>query len=105
MGLKTFFIDFDALNYVRVRIVTERGRVIEFTVQYETIIDGEVYPVVRYDTAHGDAHRDLLDAAGRTVEKLWLAGWDFDAALQHGLRDIKANWPQYRTDFIQRTKQ
>jgi len=40
-------------------------RVVEFRVQYETKLGGEWYPVVRYDTAHGFAHRDLIDRHGR----------------------------------------
>jgi hypothetical protein len=94
MARKDFFIRFDLDNRLRVRIVTEPGRgVVEFMVQYET-------RVVPYDTAHGDAHRDVLDADGRNVEKHWLPGWDFDRALQHTIADLRANWPRYRENFL-----
>ncbi|MDL1964286.1 MAG: hypothetical protein LWW98_08155 [Deltaproteobacteria bacterium] len=39
-----------------------------FRVQYETKINQIWYPVVRYDTAHGFAHRDLLNL--RNVDEL-----------------------------------
>lgn len=101
MGRKDFFIRFDPDNRLRVRIVTEPGRgVVEFLVQYETRIDGRFRPVVRYDTAHGDAHRDLLDAQGRNLEKHWLPGWDYGQALQHAIADLRANWPRYRHNFL-----
>ena len=38
-----------------------KGQVIDFAVQYETFINGEWFPVVRYDTPHGFAHRDILN--------------------------------------------
>jgi hypothetical protein len=89
-------------DYLRYRIVSERGRVIAFTVQYKAIIDGRTYPVVRYDTAQQMAHRDLLDAEGRNVDKLWFPGWPYAAALDYARKDILANRRQYREDFIGR---
>ena len=38
-----------------------KGQVIDFAIQYETFIDGEWFPVVRYDTSHGFAHRDIMN--------------------------------------------
>lgn len=102
MGWKDYFILLSIDDELRVRIITEAGRVIEFMVQYEAIIDGQRHRVVRYDTAHGDPHRDLLDADGHTIEKHWLPGWDFGVALQEALRDLRTHWPQYRADFIRR---
>lgn len=36
---------------MRVRIVTERGAVVQFTVQYEALLVSVWRPVVRFDTA------------------------------------------------------
>ena len=41
-----------------------RGEVLSFVVQYETILEGEWFPVGRYDTEHGFAHRDTFDKRG-----------------------------------------
>jgi len=49
------------------------------------------HPVVRYDTAHGFAHRDLLDIKGR-VKKTPLFNQDYNDALSFAESDLKANW-------------
>jgi hypothetical protein len=86
----------------RVRIETSQGRVDDFTVLYLTRVAGQWRPVARYDCAHRHPHRDLLDADGAVVEKLWLAGWPLAQALDHAIADIKAHWPRYRADFLRR---
>lgn len=47
-------------DVMRVRWTHERDTIVAFTVQYEALIEGQYYPVVRYDTAHGRPHRDTL---------------------------------------------
>lgn len=91
---------FTAEDHVRVRIVTERGRgVVSFAVQYEITIGGRTAPVVRYDSAHGQPHRDVLDPLGHTISKDWLPHWDMGEALDHALADLRANWRDYRAEF------
>jgi hypothetical protein len=60
--------------------VQERGKIVFFRIQYETRIGGQWYPVVRVDTAHGFAHRDLLGIDGSVV-KTPLFNQDFNDAL------------------------
>ncbi len=94
-------------NALRVRIRTERGTVVDFVVHYEITIDDRVYAVVRYDGSHGRGHRDLLDAAGETVEhgKRWLPEHlSLAESLQVGLIDLRANWMSYRSDFHRRLR-
>jgi hypothetical protein len=52
---------FDNDNALRVYFEVERGVVHSFVVQLECLWEGEWKPVVRYDTAHGFAHRDKID--------------------------------------------
>lgn len=49
---------FDDQGAIRVWFESEHGRVLGFVVQLECLFNDEWYPVVRYDTAHGFAHRD-----------------------------------------------
>ena len=48
-------------------------------VQYETKIGDSWYPVVRYDTAHGVAHKDVLNHRGLR-EKVMLGEMDYKEA-------------------------
>ncbi len=52
----------------RHRHIREKEKIIFFRVQYETKVGGTWYPVVRYDTAHGFTHRDLLDMKGNVTK-------------------------------------
>lgn len=89
-------------NQLRVRISTERGRVLLFAVQYEASFGGRRLAVARYDSGHGVAHRDLLDRHGHNVDKRWFPGLPLDQALDYAIRDFKLNWRRHRSDFIRR---
>jgi hypothetical protein len=96
-------LDEAGLEWLRVRIITAGGHVMNFAIQYETTIAGERAPVVRYDNAHGFAHRDLIDRIDRKgrVTKERLAGAPAPKiALDIGPRDIRSNWHRYRRYFL-----
>ncbi len=72
-----------------------------FTVQYETMIEGQAVAVARYDTAHGFPHFDLLDRRGRVVAKTRMADQpSLGAALTYAEREIQASWRRYREAFF-----
>ena len=98
---REFFTDIpEGDGTIRVRFDTERGRVTDFTVQYDVWREDRWRPVVRYDSAHGRPHRDILDRTGRVVSKEWLPGaMTNNLAMQYALRDIKANWATYLAAF------
>jgi len=93
---------------MRVRINTERGVVMDFVVQYETPMadpSEEHVVVVRYDGSHGRAHRDVLDAQGQTVRKMYLpTHLSYGGALNYAIADIRENWVRYRQDFLLRSR-
>lgn len=76
-----------------------KQQVIEFTVQLEINLRGEWKPVIRYDTAHGFAHRDFFHAGGR-AEKTPLPIGDYNSALTFAEMDLRANWELYRERFL-----
>ena len=81
---------------IRVAFDLDRGRAIDFTVQFETWLDRRWRPVVRYEVAHGRPHRDVLDRAGRQVSKDWLPPEvDLQNAMEEAVADIKRNWATY----------
>jgi hypothetical protein len=79
--------------------VQERGKIVFFRIQYETRIDEQWYPIVRYDTARGFAHRELLGIDGSVV-KTPLFNQDFNDALTFAESDLKTNWEYYRKRFL-----
>jgi hypothetical protein len=79
--------------------IKEKGKILYFRVQYETRIENIWYPVVRYDTAHGFAHRDLLNIKGE-IKKTPLFNQDYNDALSFAESDLKNNWKQYKNNFL-----
>jgi hypothetical protein len=100
LGEKSFVVplgDSDSDRY-RLYCVTERGRVALFRVQYEAFIDSKWQPIVRYDTAHGFPHRDLLHR-DRPEAKTEYPGRFNAEVLTLGQEDIKRNWQTYRARY------
>ena len=80
--------------------ISEKGKIVLFTVQYETNIDDIWYTVVRYDTAHGFAHRDIMNIKG-AVKKTPLFKQDYNDALTFAENDLKLNWEYYKMQFLE----
>ena len=90
-------------DVIRVRIDVERGRVTAFTMQLECYVDEEWRPVVRYDSAHGQPHRDVLDWDGRVIEKDWLSpAMAQQEVIRFAERDLSDNALHYRAAFEER---
>ena len=73
--------------------------IIEFVVQYEISIKDKWYPVVRYDTVHGFAHKDILSYKG-DVRKEMLPFDYFNLALTFAEKDLRNNRQEYRKRFL-----
>lgn len=92
----------DQSDWMRVRMTSIRGQVTEFTVQYETEDVEHRRPVIRYDTAHGFAHADVMNRRGELVAKTPLpADLSFGEALQSAINDVKQNWREHRRRFFE----
>lgn len=88
---------------LRVKAFKEHGAVIGFTVQYEALIGGQWKPIVRYDTSHGFAHKDLLHPSGRE-EKQPLYFPDYNLAFTFAIQDLKIAWTWYRRAYEEELK-
>ena len=73
--------------------------VIAFCIQLELFIDNNWFPVIRYDTSHGFAHRDYVHPDGG-IEKTSINIRSFNEALTFSEDDVKANWELYREKFL-----
>ncbi len=86
----------DRYRHQHVRV---KGKVIRFSVQYETKVGYRWLPVVRFDTSHGFAHRDLIDGQGEKI-KTPIFARDFNETLLFAESDIKSNWKMYKDRFL-----
>jgi len=84
-------------------VTLEEGEVIKFVVQYEILIAGEWRPVVRYDTAHGFSHKDLLSPAGETEKKIAVSS-SYNEAFTNAEMDIKLNWQRYKEEYLKKVR-
>lgn len=58
---------------------------------------------MRYDTAHGEPHKDLLHPR-QPETKQHFPGYTRSEVLTLGERDLKANWQSYRQAYVQELK-
>jgi len=84
---------------VRYYHLTEGKRVVEFLIQYEALIEGKWRAVVRYDSAHGDPHKDILHPDG-SQSKEYFPGWSNAHVLTYGQEDIGKRWREYRRAYV-----
>jgi len=103
MGKKTFIYMLSDQDRKRHEHLTEKGRVLGFVVQYETRVKNKWMPVVRYDTAHGFSHKDLIDPDG-SKEKILIGAVELSEALTFADNDINENWKRYKDRFLGRMK-
>ncbi len=98
-----FFRQLKSGDVLRVRLDIHRGQVRAFTLQLETYVDGRWWPVVRYDSAHGQPHRDILDWDGRVIDKFWLSPTMTNKeAVRYAQQDLSDNAAAYRAAFMER---
>ena len=100
---RAFVVPYDADCRFRHTHIRVKRQVTAFVVQLEVFVQGQWHAIVRYDTAHGFAHRDLVHADGRT-EKLPLPIQDFNEALTFAELDLDENWMTYRERFLKEAR-
>jgi len=88
---------------LRVEATIDKGEIKGFVVQYEAFLQNRWHPIVRYDTAHGFAHRDILHP-DRSEEKQLLVFRNFNHAFTFAIQDVKALWKQYRDGYERELK-
>lgn len=94
-------LDETGMEWLRVRFMTEGGQVTAFTAQYETMLNNQPAPVVRFDTAHGFPHLDVLNRRGTVIDKVPLLNQPtLGMALTYALKELEKTWPSYREAFL-----
>lgn len=101
MGEREFIVYLDPherLNRYRHFHTWQGNQITEFRIQYEAFIDNNWHPIVRYDTAHGKPHRDILHPDGSEMKE-WFTLYSKAEILTVGQRDIVENWQSYRARY------
>jgi hypothetical protein len=81
-----------------VSALTEKGKILKFVAQYEALFRDEWRPIVRYDTSHGFAHKDIIHYDG-DQEKQPLYFPDLNIAFTFAVQDLKISWRWYRMAY------
>lgn len=85
---------------LRIKFLVERGKVTKIDLmQYEAEVQGRWYPVVRYDTAHGYLHRDVMRPDGTIAEKQAIPYRELGEALTTAREELRRQWSFYRRQF------
>ena len=75
-----------------------KGEIIKFVVQYEAFIENQWRPIIRYDTTHGFAHKDIIHYNGKQ-EKQPLYFPDYNMAFTYAIQELKISWRWYRMAY------
>jgi len=71
MPEKDFEIWINETTSIRIRRVTQSGRLASFSVVLITLHGEEWIDVCRFDTAHGCPHQDIIGKNGGLLQKVW----------------------------------
>jgi len=87
---------------IRIHMTTDnQGNVDHFTAQLEVWLEDTWWPVVRYDSAHHEAHGDYINPRGVKYQKDWLnLRWPFNTALTRARQEPKEDYQHHITRFI-----
>lgn len=99
MSEKEYIIPYNKEARKRHYHKTVKGKVKRFVVQLEVEYNGMWKEVVRYDCAHGFAHRDAYNLQGKHIkDELHLS---FEDALTLADEDIDDKWEYYKRIFLE----
>ena len=98
MPEKQYLLFFDIGVRKRHYHKVEGGKITKFVVQLEVKFESEWRNVIRYDCAHGYAHKDCYNIKGQCKKiNLYL---NYEDALILADDDINDNWTIYKERFL-----
>ncbi len=100
MGITEYQYQFSPTDWLRVYLETERGKVVKFLVQYETLISDQIRAVSRYDNAHGFIHQDIFSPEGKRIKRIIFEEYANEYALNMAVNDFKTRWSWYKEQFL-----
>ena len=97
------YLDADGREQLRIRFYTDKGKVLDIVVQYQSFINNNWEPIVRYDCSHGFFHRDVLYPNGEK-EKHTINITNLEDGLNYAEQDIKDRWEFYKERYLKKLK-
>ena len=97
------FLNDDEVEKLRIKIHTDKGKILDIVVQYESYLNNKWKPIVRYDCSHGFFHRDVL-YPGDEKEKQFIPIITLEDALKYAEQDIKDRWKFYKERYLKKLK-
>lgn len=87
---------------VRVRFKKDWGRVLSFAVQYYALVKGQWRSIIRVDTVHGFAHKDIYHYLHGKKYTILLSEnlRDYNNLLNESVRDIKQNFERIKRNYL-----
>ncbi|MBI4802507.1 MAG: hypothetical protein HY796_08295 [Elusimicrobia bacterium] len=76
-----------------------KNQITGFVVQLEIFVKSKWCPIVRYDTRHGFAHKDIVHSSGK-VEKIPLPVQDFNEALTYAEDELSVEWEFFKMNYL-----
>jgi hypothetical protein len=105
MPEKSYIIDISENIFIRVYFITNKNNVDNYIVKLASIIDGEVYEIVRFDSYHNRARMDIISPDGSVSRKVWLSDMDAKTVLTNSIAEIQKNYEIYIERFIKWLKE
>ena len=99
MPKKYFKIALSSGAEIHVYFETANGLIVDFVVKLILKIGQELYEVIRFDSAHGCPHKDILAPDCSIKRKVWYELLDNKQALDLAVRDLKDNGDIYIERF------
>lgn len=78
---------------------TEKGTILEFVIKLHYIRGNKEFDVLRYDTAHGGVHKDILLSDGSKYDLVPYHHLNNKEGLTFAIQDIRLHWQFYIERF------
>ncbi len=97
------FLDADGLEKLRIKFHTDKGKILDVVVQYESFIKHKWAAIIRYDWFYGFFHRDVL-YPNEEKEKQTINITNLKDALNYAEQDVKDRWEFYKERYLKKLK-
>jgi hypothetical protein len=100
MPKKYYKIELGNNAEIHVYFETLNGIIVNFVVKLILMQDGGYREIIRFDSAHGCPHKDVIDEDGHVIRKVWFEFIDNNDGLNLAVKDLKDNFDIYIERYL-----